>query len=425
MYLIKNALLIVHFLQNIALLMVQFSIFVAKISAMDINLVHFMKSRVDLVTTSFHRYLYSQIDWGRQMLGLVGPRGVGKTTMFLQYIKEHQDTEKMFYVSADYIYFSSHSLIELADEFSKAGGEYLFIDEIHKYKGWAQELKQIYDTHIDMKVAFTGSSVLDIIQGGADLSRRVPVYHLQGLSFREYLELFKGITVPTYSLDEIIRQKALLPDEISSHPLPLFKEYLRQGYYPFGNDSEFSMLLNQSLNLTMEVDIPQFANMTPSTTRKLKKLLAVISRSVPFKPVMDSLATVIGVSRNTLPDYFLYMEKAGVISQLRDATGGIRGLGKVDKVYLDNTNLAYILGGGEANVGNIRETFFYNQLRVNHDVMVSRISDFEIDDITFEVGGKNKSQRQITEATDGYVVKDDIEVGAGNIIPLWAFGLNY
>lgn len=391
---------------------------------MDISLIQFMKERIEHTSTTFHRYLYNRIDWGRQMLGLVGPRGVGKTTMFLQYIKEHQSDQNMLYVSADYVYFSSHTLIDLADEFSREGGEYLFIDEIHKYSGWAQELKQIYDTHVDLKVAFTGSSVLDIIQGEADLSRRAPVYHLQGLSFREYLEMFKGIVVPTYSLEDILHHRVELPKGLE-RPLPLFKEYLRHGYYPFGDDVEFIMLLNQSVNLTMEVDIPQFANMTLSTSRKLKKLLAIVSRSVPFKPVMDSLATMVGVSRNVLPDYFLYMEKAGIISQLRDATGGIRGLGKVDKVYLDNPNLAYILAGSEANIGNIRETFFYNQLRVHNDIIVSRISDFEINGVTFEVGGKSKGQKQIVEAKKGYVVKDDIEIGTSNIIPLWMFGLNY
>lgn len=391
---------------------------------MDISLIQFMRERIEYTSTTFHRYLYNRLDWGRQMLGLVGPRGVGKTTMFLQYIKEHQSEQNMLYVSADYVYFSSHTLVDLADEFCREGGEYLFIDEIHKYSGWAQELKQIYDTHVDLKVAFTGSSVLDIIQEEADLSRRAPVYHLQGLSFREYLEMFKGFVVPAYSLEDILQYRVELPKGLE-HPLPLFKEYLRHGYYPFGDDVEFIMLLNQSVNLTMEVDIPQFANMTLSTSRKLKKLLAIISRSVPFKPVMDSLATMVGVSRNVLPDYFLYMEKAGIISQLRDATGGIRGLGKVDKVYLDNSNLAYILAGSEANIGNIRETFFYNQLRVHNDIIVSRISDFEINGVTFEVGGKSKGQKQIAEAKKGYVVKDDIEIGTGNIIPLWMLGLNY
>ncbi len=357
------------------------------------------------------------------MFGLVGPRGVGKSTMFLQYIKEHREERRMLYIAADHLYFSSHTLVETVDEFAKEGGEQIFIDEIHKYENWSRELKQIYDSHPDLKVGFTGSSVLDIYKGFSDLSRRAPIFTMQGLSFREYLALFHGIETPTYSLDEILGHQAKI--EALSHPLPLFKEYLQRGYYPFASDGDFDMRLRQVINQTMEVDIPQYANMNASTGRKLKKLLAVIAQSVPFKPVMDSLATVIGVSRNVLPDYFLYMEQAGMIGQLRDDTGGMRGIGKVEKVYLDNTSLAYLLGRESTDIGNIRETFFYNQMRVTQEVISSRISDFEIDGRTFEVGGKRKGKKQITDAADGYVVKDDIEHGAGNIIPLWAFGLAY
>ena len=357
------------------------------------------------------------------MFGLVGPRGVGKSTMFLQYIKEHREERRMLYIAADHLYFSSHTLVETVDEFAKEGGEQIFIDEIHKYENWSRELKQIYDSHPDLKVGFTGSSVLDIYKGFSDLSRRAPIFTMQGLSFREYLALFHGIETPTYSLDEILGHQAKI--EAVSHPLPLFKEYLQRGYYPFASDGDFDMRLRQVINQTMEVDIPQYANMNASTGRKLKKLLAVIAQSVPFKPVMDSLATVIGVSRNVLPDYFLFMEQAGMIGQLRDDTGGMRGIGKVEKVYLDNTSLAYLLGRESTDIGNIRETFFYNQMRVTEEVISSRISDFEIDGRTFEVGGKRKGKKQITDAADGYVVKDDIEHGAGNIIPLWAFGLAY
>ena len=390
---------------------------------MDIQLTRFMRGKLENTQTSFHRYMFSRIHWNRQMFGLVGPRGVGKTTMFLQYIKEHYDERKMFYVTADHVYFSTHSLLELADEFSREGGQQLFIDEIHKYANWSRELKQIYDSYPDMMVAFTGSSILDITKGEADLSRRAPIYQIQGLSFREYLSLFKKIEVPVYTLDDILNHKA----EIHGvpHPLPLFSDYLKQGYYPFADDPEFEMLLHQSVTQTMEVDIPQYANMNTSTGRKLKKLLAVIAQSVPFKPVMDSLATIIGVSRNVLPDYFLYMEKAGMIGQLRDDTGGIRGVGKVEKVYIDNTNIAYILGGNATDIGNIRETFFYNQMRVTQEVVSSRISDFEIGGKTFEVGGKKKGKKQIESAQEGYVVRDDIEYGTDNIIPLWAFGLTY
>lgn len=389
---------------------------------MDLSLTAFMESQLQQTTSTFHRYMYEQISWESRMFGLVGPRGVGKSTMILQYIKEHIDNRYMFYVAADHLYFSSHTLVDLVDEFVKEGGKQLFIDEIHKYENWSRELKQIYDSHPNLKIGFTGSSVLDIYKGYADLSRRAPIFMMQGLSFREYLMLFHQIEVPVYSLGEILKRKVKLPIE---HPLPLFREYLQRGYYPFADENDFEMRLRQVVNQTMEVDIPLYAGMTASTGRKLKKLLAVISQSVPFKPVMDSIATIVGVSRNVLPDYFLYMEQAGMIGQLRDDTGGIRGVGKVEKVYLDNPSLAYLLGGEATDVGNIRETFFYNQMRVTTDVISSRISDFEIDGKTFEVGGKKKGKKQISEAGDGYIAKDDIEFASGNIIPLWAFGLTY
>lgn len=392
-------------------------------SLMDISLIEFMEGQLRQTTSTFHRYMYDQISWDTRMFGLVGPRGVGKSTMVLQYIKEHRDSRRLLYISADHLYFSSHTLVETVDEFAKEGGEQIFIDEIHKYENWSRELKQIYDTHTDVKVGFTGSSVLDIYKGFADLSRRAPIFMMQGLSFREYLQLFHRIEVPVYSLEEVLNLKAEIADV--SHPLPLFRDYLQKGYFPFAGDTDFELRLRQVINQTMEVDIPQYANMNASTGRKLKKLLAVVAQSVPFKPVMDSLATVIGVSRNVLPDYFLYMEQAGMIGQLRDDTGGIRGIGKVEKVYLDNTNMAYLLGGQTTDVGNIRETFFYNQTRVVTDVINSRISDFEMNGITFEVGGKKKGKKQLSEAKEGYVVKDDIEFGSSNIIPLWAFGLLY
>lgn len=382
-----------------------------------------MRQRVDAVSLKVRRYMYGKINWERQMFGLVGPRGVGKTTLFLQYIKEHHEEQKMFYASADNVYFASHSLIEMADEFVHEGGEHLFIDEIHKYANWSTELKQIYDSHPDLKVSFTGSSILDITSGEADLSRRAPIYRMQGLSFREFLAMFKGMQVPVASLAQVLNNEVVLPGV--DHPLPWFKEYLQYGYYPFGDDPQFEMILNQIVENTMDIDIPQYAKMSVSTGRKLRHLMSIVSRSVPFKPVMDTLATTIGVSRNVLPDYFVYMERAGMIGQLRDDTGGIRGLGKVEKVYLDNTNLAFVLGGASTDIGNIRETFFYNQMRVTSDVISSRVADFEIDGLTFEVGGRKKTNRQVKNVADAFVVKDDIEMGVGQQIPLWAFGMTY
>lgn len=373
--------------------------------------------------TDFVRYKYSEINWNSRMLGLVGPRGVGKTTMFLQYIKQNLTIQDTLYVSADSMYFTDNTLIDLTDKFSKQGGRHLFIDEIHKYPQWSRELKQIFDFYPDVQVLFTGSSILDIYKGAADLSRRAPIYEMQGLSFREYLAMFHQIQTPVYTLEEILEHKA----EIAgiAHPLPLFNEYLQRGYYPFSKDTTFEIELEQVINQTMENDIPQYASMNVSTGRKLKQLLMIISKSVPFKPVMQKLADLVGVSRNYLNDYLLYIEKAGMIAQVRDDTGGIRGLGKVDKIYLDNTNLIYTLARENSNIGNIRETFFYNQMRVKQDIISSRISDFQIGNRTFEIGGKNKGQQQIANAQEGYIVKDDIETGYRNIIPLWSFGLNY
>lgn len=375
------------------------------------------------IPVEFLRYKYNQIKWESRAFGLVGPRGVGKSTMLLQYIKQNLDTKDTLYVSADNLYFAEHKLVDLADRFVKMGGKHLFIDEIHKYEGWSRELKQIYDSYDDLQLVISGSSILDIYKGMADLSRRMPIYEMQGLSFREYLRLFHGIDVPVYSMEEILTHKAVING--IEHPLPLFHDYLKRGYYPFGRDAEFEIELMQVINQTMEIDIPMHIKANVSVGRKLKSLIMVVSKSVPFKPVMQKLADVTGISRNDIPDYLIYMERAGMISQLRNATGGLRGLGKVEKLYLDNTNLIYALAPEHADIGNVRETFFMNQTRVCNDVRSSDISDFEIDNKVFETGGRKKGQKQIENASDGYIVKDDIESGYANVIPLWAFGLNY
>ena len=387
------------------------------------QLYEFFTRKLKSTPTDFLRYKYNQIKWQGRFWGLVGPRGVGKSTMLLQYIKLHLNIKDTLYVSADQLYFSEHKLVELADHFVKMGGKHLFIDEIHKYEGWSRELKQIYDSYDDLQVVISGSSILDIYKGLADLSRRVPIYHMQGLSFREYLRLFHQIETPVYSLEDILVHKAVIPGV--EHPLPLFQDYLRRGYYPFGKDEEFEMELLQVITQTMEVDIPQHLLANISLGRKLKSLLLVVVKSVPFKPVMQRLADATGISRNDMPSYLIYMEKAGMIAQLRDATGGLRGLGKVEKLYLDNTNLIYTLSSDKADIGNVRETFFMNQTRVANEVISSPISDFEIDGKTFEIGGRKKGQKQIQDAAEGYIVKDDLENGYANTIPLWAFGLNY
>ncbi len=380
---------------------------------------------LSLTATSFHRYLYEKVNWSGRMVGIVGARGVGKTTMILQYAKERLDCESSLYVNAEDFYFSSHRLFDLADSFCKQGGKYLLIDEVHRYDGWSRELKLIYDYHPELHVVFSGSSILDITKGvQSDLSRRAVVYDLYGLSFREYLELFEGVKVGVKTLEEVLSHAVEMPTDF--RPLVSFGRYLRRGYYPFALEDDYEEKLRQVVVKTLETDIPEYANMNVSTGKKLKRLMAVIAESVPFKPNNVTLAEVLGVSRNNVADYLLYIEKSGLITQLRDQTGGVRSLGKVDKVYLENTNLIYALANdGAAEIGNVRETFFMNQLRVVADPITSSVSDFMVGNRTFEVGGRNKKQKQIRGIENAYVVKDDIEYGGLNVVPLWQFGLLY
>ncbi len=389
----------------------------------DVTLYAYMQEMLRKTPTNFMRYKYNEIDWDSRLVAITGPRGIGKSTLVLQHILKRNLEGESLYVSADHTYFSSHTLVELADAFVKEDGKYMFIDEVHKYKGWSRELKQIYDVHSDLKVVFTGSSVLDIQKGEADLSRRALMYQMQGLSFREYLEMFHNIMTPIYSLDEILEHKAVIPN--IEHPLPLFREYLKSGYYPYSVEGNFALRSEQIISLTVENDIPQYADMKASTARKLKQMLAIISKLAPYKPSVENLATEIGVSKNNVPDYLVYLERAGMIAQLRDDTGSMRGLGKVEKVFIDNPSLMTVLAGGAPDIGNLRETFFYNQMRVNNDITSSRESDFKIGKYTFEIGGKKKGKKQIENVDNGLIVKDDIEYGHGIVIPLWAFGLNY
>ena len=389
----------------------------------DSSLQRYMKEQLALVTLDFKRYMYDKIEWDLRLVGLVGPRGIGKSTMVLQHIRENAN-EKSLYVSADHSYFANHTLISLADDFVVEGGEHLYIDEVHKYQGWSTELKQIYDTHPRLKVMFTGSSVLDILSGEADLSRRVVRYMMQGLSFREYLEMFHNIVAPKVTLEHIVSGEDITIEGLE-HPLPTFRDYLLSGYYPFSKEGAFFSRLDQVITQTTEYDIPKFANMSFATGRKLHKMLIILSETVPFKPEYTSIANAIKVSRNDVPDYLLYLEKAQMIGQLRDETGGMRGLGKIEKVYLDNTNIMAALVGNNSDIGTIRETFFYNQTRVTTDVISSKDSDFCIGKYTFEVGGKGKKRKQIADIPNGYIVKDDIEYPTTGIIPLWYFGLMY
>ena len=387
------------------------------------QLIELFRRLLLLTDTSYIRYLYDKIDWSARMIGIVGPRGVGKTTMLLQRIKLNHSLDDTLFINADDLYFAEHRLFDLASDFYKNGGRHLFIDEVHKYSEWSKELKMIYDYYPDFQIIFTGSSILDIYKGNADLSRRALSYYLPGLSFREYLNLSYGMQLPAYSLEDILSHKIEFPE--TRLPLPLFKEYMMKGYYPFFRDPGYEQRLRNVIGLTVENDIPIYASMNIASTKKIRQLLYIISQIVPFKPNFTKIGQMIDVHRNQVTDFLYYLERAGIIAQLRGETGGIRLLGKVEKVYLDNTNLIYALAENKSDIGNIRETFFLSQMKVYNDVFSSEKSDFRIENFTFEVGGQGKQQKQIEGIENAYIVKDNIEYGYKNIIPLWHFGFNY
>ena len=379
---------------------------------------------LDATDTTYVRDIHDSIAWDDRLVAILGARGIGKTTLVLQHIKLYEDILSSLYVSADDLWFSSHTLYELADAFYKDGGKALYIDEIHKYRNWAQEIKNIYDSYPRLRVAYTGSSILDLKKGGSDLSRRLLEYSLYGLSFREYLALSQGIRLPQHSLEQVLQGKIDFPYS-DYRPIPLFKAYLKEGYYPYCRDKSCYLRLSTVTNRVVDEDIPRFAGLSAVAADKLKTLLYIVAQSVPFKPNYNKIAEALGIHRNSVAELMLWLDKAGLVSLLREETQGIRMLGKVNKVYLDNPNLAYALSDTEPDVGNLRETAFFSGIRVKHTVKASPVSDFKVGKYTFEVGGKSKGKKQVKEVSDAYLVKDDIEYGSRNIVPLWAFGLLY
>ncbi len=379
-------------------------------------------AKLDETPTGFLRYLHDRINWKNRMIAILGERGVGKTTLILQKIKQ-DGIDHTLYFSADNVYFGQHSLFDTANEFYRKGGQRLYIDEIHKYPSWSTELKMIYDYCPRLQVVITGSSILDLYRGIADLSRRVISYPLAGLSFREFLAMAKGIVLKPVSLEDILRHKVTFPS--GERPLALFDDYLKTGYYPFWNETDFATRLNNVINQTVENDIPTYAKMNIATSRKLKQLLFIISQSVPFKPNYTEIGAAMECDRNTVADLAYYMDKARLTMSLRHQDDGMKNYGKPEKLYLGNTNLVYALSESKPETGNLRETFFLSQMQVDQEVYASKAADFLIDGKTFEVGGKSKSKKQIAEVKDAFVVKDDIEYGYENIIPLWHFGMGY
>ncbi|PZX47774.1 ATP-binding protein [Algoriphagus chordae] len=378
----------------------------------------------------FQRNLLEEIRWENRLIGIKGARGVGKTTLVLQYLKKEfgSSDSTVLYVSLDHFWFSTHSLLDLADQFTKTGGKLLVLDEVHKYPNWSRELKNIYDFYPELKVVFTGSSLLEILNAGADLSRRAVMYQLTGLSFREYLNLEAGLNLPVLKLDVLIHEHIAIANELLTEvrPFQYFSDYLRKGYYPFSR--EFGDLYEQQLsavvNLVLEVELPQLRKFDLAYVPKIKQLLAIIADSVPFIPNVTKLSQKIGINRTTLLTYFQYLDESKLTSNLYQSNEGISILQKPSKLYLENTNLAYALGRN-VDVGNLRETFLLNQLSYKHKMTLPLKGDFLVDKIwNIEVWGAGKDLPKSGLETD-VVAADGIELGLGSKIPLWLFGFLY
>lgn len=379
----------------------------------------------------FERYLLNQLPWDQRLLGIKGARGVGKTTIFLQYIKKNYGlSSKALYVSLDNIYFSDNRLSDLVEDFVNQGGMHLFVDEVHKYPDWSVELKNIYDNYPNLKVAFTGSSLLEILNSRADLSRRALVFEMQGLSFREYLSFRHRIEITSLTLEELLNNHTQIALQLDSQfkALPLFEEYLRVGYYPFyqENPNLYYKQLQEVINMILEIELPLLRRTDTNLIFKIKQLLYIISQSVPFKPNVSALANKIQVTRKTIIDNLLHLADASVINTIYKDQFGVSSLQKPEKIYLENTNFIYALSPEEPNIGNVRETFFLNQLRQNHRVTYHDKADFTVNEnYVFEIGGKNKGKSQIAGLDNAYIVQDQIAFGIDNTIPLWLFGLLY
>ena len=346
------------------------------------------------------RNFIDKIDWTNRFIGIKGSRGVGKTTLMLQYLKRNfKPNKQVLYVSLDDLYFATHQLYELASFFYKKGGKLLALDEVHRYPNWANELKNIYDDMPELRVVFTGSSLLHLQEAKADLSRRSVMYEMPGLSFREFLEFETGNKLSVVKKSELFKNHTEIAMDIlnSLKPLMYFDDYLNFGYYPFylENRSAFHQKLSEVILTVLEVDIPQFASIPPGNIVYLKKLLKIISTSVPFKPNIKSLSERTGISVNTLKVYLKLLNDAEMVNLLYAVDKGINSLNKSEKIYLNNTNLMFNLSEGNINIGSIRETFFYNQLSRFNSVKSSLEADFKIDEFTFEIGGKSKLKNRL------------------------------
>lgn len=391
------------------------------------NNYHRKITKVDL---RFKRYLYSQINWDARIISIKGARGVGKTTMLLQHILEnHKNIDQTLYVSLDDLWFTTHSLIELVDWADQHGIRRLYLDEVHRYELWSETIKNIYDNYPDMSIVYTSSSLLILDSAKTDLSRRQTSYTLYGMSFREFLAFEGIIHIETITLEDLLQHHVEHAMQImkSIRVAPYFEAYLHHGYYPFYKESgnDFPARLRETVSVVIDTDLPAVEKVSFETIQKIKKLVMIISENVPFEPKMSELWRQLSTS-NELGLRMLYaLDKAQILSLLTSKAKNYKFLYKPDKIFLGNPNLMHALCT-IVNKGNERETFFYNQFSVSHDVKTPDKGDFLIDNhYLFEVGGKKKSFEQIADVPSSFLAVDDTEVGYGNRIPLWLFGFCY
>lgn len=394
------------------------------------SLLEFQENILRPVKNDFRRYLHKQINWNQRMIGIKGPRGAGKTTLLLQHLKFDLGLpSNALYITADHTWFYNHTLLDTANDWFKQGGKILFIDEVHKYPNWSVEIKNIYDGLPEMQVIFSASSALDIYRGEADLSRRVISYLLAGLSFREFLLFTHDLSFDPFDIDEIKTNHRNLSRMISEsfHPLPFFRKYLQVGYLPIiveGEDT-YLMKLNQIINTIVDTDLAYIASYNSGTAIKVKKLIGVIAESVPFKPNIAALARKLDLSRDSVYQYIYQLDDARLLNTISLHGKGVSTLQKPDKIFLENTNLAFALKENP-DIGNIRETFVLNQLiNAGLKVNIPDDGDFLIDGLTIEVGGKSKNTSQVKHLDNFIIAADDIETGNANKVPIWLLGFLY
>lgn len=396
------------------------------------RLIELFRRKMALTQGTSIRSIDKDIDWSGRLVGIRGARGVGKTTLFLQHIKNTfaDNLQSVLYASLDNLWFAEHGLIDMADKFYKQGGTFLFLDEVHKYPDWARTIKNLYDDYPDLHIAFTGSSLLEILDARADLSRRALMYEMQGLSFREFLNFQTGSAFEPLPLTDVLERHESIAVDILAHikPFKYFSTYLQTGYYPYyleGAETYYQRL-EETIMMILELELPLLRHIDISYAPKLKQLLGIIAESSPFIPNISKLSDRMLIHRQTLLSYLQFLGESKLTHSLFRNTRGIGALQKPDKLYLDNTNLAYLFRGEQADTGAMRETFILNQLAKDHAVTYTEAGDFLVDEFTtIEVGGKNKTRRQIKDIPEAYIAADDLEYGFGKKVPLWMFGFLY